>query len=139
MGKGRGGKAGPSGQWAGPLRPHALRTSARDAAPTQGALAPRVTRGRWLRGAVANRSLKLGARAGALPAPPEVTVPALVTWRGAERWLWELKTRVRPGVLGLGSRPRWFRPGLWSPGFEHGGGPGTGSRVGYAAGVYHFR
>lgn len=139
MEKGRGGPAGPCGQWAGPLRPHTLRTSARGAAPTRGALAPPATRGRWRRGAVANRSLKPGARAGALPAPPEVTVPALVTWRGAGRWLWGLKTRVRPGMLGLGSLPRWFRPGLWSPGFELGGGPGTGSRFGYAAGVRRLR
>lgn len=52
----------PSGQWAGPLGPHTLSTATRGASATRAGPAPPATRGRWRRGTVANRSLRLGAR-----------------------------------------------------------------------------
>lgn len=73
-------------------------------------------------------------RAGALPAPPEVTVPPLVTWRGDRGGdCGGLRVSAGRGVLGLGSGPGG-RPDLWNPSFEQEAGPGTGSRAASGAG-----
>lgn len=56
-----GGATGPSAEWAGPLRPHTLWTASRGTAAAPVEPAPPATRGRWRRGAPADRSLRPGA------------------------------------------------------------------------------
>lgn len=56
-----GGVTGPSAEWAGPLRPHTLWTASRGTAAAPAEPAPPATRGRWRRGAPADRSLRPGA------------------------------------------------------------------------------